>query len=777
MNPLFNSDRFGLDPLVRAAAPLLGFSVVIPATVLSFWMPASAGSESGLVDQGVPHFEWTACPYDLPTEVTDNRKAFCGNLVVPVRHYDPQGPILKLAVLILEARHVAQPAAPPLIYLHGGPGGSALASAYTFAGSSIRDDRDLILFDQRGAGYSGPALECPEVVDLWFDDSLYELSEEEQDEIYLDAHRACSQRYRDGGIDIGAYTTRESAADVDNLRRALGYEKVSLYGVSYGAELALEVMTHYPDGLHSVILDSAVPPTGGTDQTERAAVDALLARCEEDPDCRRAYPNLAAEYDEVLSALDRHPILLNVSDPQSGEIIAWEMDGYDVATMVGQSLRITSDIPLIPMVIHDVAEGRYAMFELTTQLLLDFFASASWGVNYAVNCGSMQASFTAGYPDPLEVEDAAAEDASDECTIWNPPEEATGNPVKLIPDTPSTPIPTLILAGQFDPLTTPDYAHWLADQLPLATAFTFPNAGHGVFLSSPCADNLMNDFLNDPGLETEPACLPELADIDFITDRDLVRLPILEFGLGIARRSVWAIGVLAFFSSAGLVLTVSLTMVWIDRLPALSLRKWWRTRRLMRRWEALHPQPQPRLTDRRLLIALTLFSIVFPCSLLVLPENVAFALFWLSPLAALLVFGLIARMHVKRSARRRALYRRWKGIYEQVDPHSASVPLTNTRRFVVLLILTIVLASVTIFWKLILEDYSFVFGLPRTAWPLWTAVALTILLGLLNVRDGFTALRMRRGSIPRRILQVSASSATALIVFTIAALVLRGVIR
>ena len=756
--------------LTSLLGPLVGLSSV----ALLIALPTASFAQAIKPESDAPFYVSEPCSYDLPYEVVENGEAHCGYLAVSVRHANPQGLLLRLKVLTLDARNRTEPGSPPLIVLHGGPGGSALGSAYTFANSPLRDHSDLILFDQRGSGYSGPQLACPEVVDAWFDESGDELSEQEQYEAYLAGHRECSERLSSEGFDVGAYTTHESAADVEDLRIAMGFDKVGLYGVSYGAELALAVMSAFPDGLQSVILDSPVPPYGGTYLTERAAVDALIAVCGRDWECRKAYPSLAEDFELAVSALNDQPVTISFSKPRSGNPGSWKMDGSSLVSVLGESLRVGYTVPIVPLIIHDASLGSFPVIELATEMLAAFVDGVSWGTNYAVNCGSQGASFTSTYLDPLNADFGDMyTSVPEECVFWSTTSEILETSLEPGLKPPSDPIPTLIMAGQFDPLTTPNYSLWLADQLPDAATLTIANAGHGVLASSNCADILMRDFLASPMQAPFPDCLRALGNIDFVTDDELVRMPFVEFGLGIARRSSWTIGALIVFGTAGLIVLVSSMIAAIERRSPKSIRKWWRARRPIRRWEALHPPPPSRLTDRRLIIALAIFSIVSPWPLLFLPDVLALTLMWLSPL---FVIALVGIKQAKKTARRKQLLRSWKKMVALPAAGKGKITSPNTGRFALMLIATVVSVVAVIFWGLILEDYSAIFGLPKSAWFLWVVVAVTVAMGLLTVRDGIVASRRSFCSTFRRVFQLITSAAAAVVVITLATLVVRGVL-
>ena len=183
--------------------------------------------------QGIyePVFTETDCWFDLPGVV-------CGYLTVPEDRGDPMGNQVELAVAIIESQS-ANPLPDPVIYLEGGPGGAALLGIESLLDHPLLADRDLIMFDQRGTGFSVPSLNC------------YELEEDEGE----NAVQACRDRLLDEGVNLDAYNTAATAADVNDLRLALGYEQVNLLGVSYGTKAALTTLRDFPTVIRSVVVD------------------------------------------------------------------------------------------------------------------------------------------------------------------------------------------------------------------------------------------------------------------------------------------------------------------------------------------------------------------------------------------------------------------------------------------------------------------------------------------------------------------------------------------
>jgi pimeloyl-ACP methyl ester carboxylesterase len=208
-------------------------------------------------------FEEADCPFKEPSGITLD----CGYLTVPENYAEPNGTQIRLAVAI--ARHPSgNPEPDPIVYLEGGPGGSPLEFLYltfnTQYQALFETNRDIVIFDQRGIGYSEPALDCPEMQALNIELLDYELdgatlTQDELDTLLVDSLMACGETLSVDN-DLSAYNSASNAADVESLRMALGYEQINLWGISYGTRLALTIMRDYPDGIRSVVIDSVYTP-------------------------------------------------------------------------------------------------------------------------------------------------------------------------------------------------------------------------------------------------------------------------------------------------------------------------------------------------------------------------------------------------------------------------------------------------------------------------------------------------------------------------------------
>ncbi|MCA9925661.1 MAG: alpha/beta hydrolase, partial [Anaerolineales bacterium] len=437
-------------------------------------------------------FQPNTCPFDAAGDIE------CGTLTVPEDRSDANSPAIQLAVAIVHAPNGGSAA--PVVYLAGGPGGSALDD-YTADPESwnypFLQNRDLILLDQRGTGYSVPTLDCPEFTEA-----------DERD----NPDALCYDRLTADGINLDAYNTRENAADVAALRTALGIGEWDLLGISYGTRLALEVMRSRPEGVRAIILDSPFPPNADTPVEEIYSVtDALaelFADCEQDAYCREEYPDLEAVFLETVQRLN---------DDDMAEIY-----GDDLVFALSSAFSDTELIPLLPYVIYEVAYDNYdALDEISADAgfvrprYQDDGAdrSDSEGMYNSVIChdefatGDYERVETAVLGTiPTELEGALLQNTFDQeqlCEMWNPKTSVDNTAV-------SSSIPTLILVGQYDVATPPRWAQLTAKTLSNSYLFEFPGAGHSLLSSVDCAISITDAFLAEPGVEPNGNCLNDI---------------------------------------------------------------------------------------------------------------------------------------------------------------------------------------------------------------------------------------------------------------------------
>lgn len=268
-------------------------------------------------------YEKGECPFEVKTPV----KPECGYLSVPENRDHPDQGTIAIALAVFKAR--TQPAKEdPIIYLDGGPGGTTLkVSEFLFNDliSPFLDKRDFVLFDQRGIGYSKPALDCPEI-DAYIRRALTEkATREEYIQQYLDAVKGCHDNLNTRGVDPALANSKESAADIADLRIALGYDSWNLYGISYGTRLALTVMRDHPEGVRSVMLDSTYPPEAdlpsGAPGDFHRALTQMFDDCAVDPACNSAFPDLGNVFYQTVADLNDEPKFVGGFDSEGFSLI------------------------------------------------------------------------------------------------------------------------------------------------------------------------------------------------------------------------------------------------------------------------------------------------------------------------------------------------------------------------------------------------------------------------------------------------------------------------
>src|SRR5919112_6091912 len=261
----------------------------------------------------------------------------CGYLTVPENRAEPTGRTIQIPVARAKATS-PNPQPDPLVYLTGGPGGTGLAAAVLRVQAGWNADRDVIFIDQRGTLKAQPLLACPEIdAFLQAGVSLAPTSEEFATQSAA-ATQACHDRLVAAGWDLSAYNTTENAADVADLRVGLGIPEWNLYGVSYGTELALQILRDHPEGIRSVVLDSVVPPQlnllDGFWPNAAAGFRALFDACAADAACHTAFPDLESEFRTLVTQLTAQPRTIPITDPTSGQNINVVFDGYTLANLI-----------------------------------------------------------------------------------------------------------------------------------------------------------------------------------------------------------------------------------------------------------------------------------------------------------------------------------------------------------------------------------------------------------------------------------------------------------
>jgi uncharacterized protein (DUF885 family)/pimeloyl-ACP methyl ester carboxylesterase len=471
---------------------------------------AASPAETGYV----PVFEPGGCRFNVPS----GYNVECGDLIVPEDRSRPDGPMIRLHVAVFKSAS-SNPAPDPVILLEGGPGGNLLDRSARFmqlGGDEILKTRDYILFNQRGTHYAQPSLECPGQEDFYWGLAEQELSHTERNAKKIEFLVDCQKALLAQGINLAAYSSAENAADVNDLRVALGYERVNLYGGSYGTRLALTIMRDHPDGIRSAIIDSVLPPQVDLDVELASSADraftTLFEGCAANAQCTARYPDLGETFYQLVDELNVNPVTVKL---RGNEVAAW-VDGDIFMDAVFGCLYRSDVIPWIPSLIHEVRRGNYDVLIAPLEVMFDESA-ISLGMYHSVQCReevafeSHEAALSrgAGLP-PQVVQHFASSFAFTLCESWQSGQAALIENKPVVSD-----IPTLVLTGQYDPITPPAWGQLATETLSNSFYYEFPGFGHGVSFDGPCGVKMLLEFLSDPRKEPDSSCIDELTGPDF----------------------------------------------------------------------------------------------------------------------------------------------------------------------------------------------------------------------------------------------------------------------
>ncbi len=473
---------------------------------------------------GAGRFSEVRCDFDVPDGQTEGETVTCGFISVPEDYAQPDGVTIDLAVAIFHATG-DDPQADPLIYLAGGPGGPAIDyDSSDFSADyaePIQSKRDIVFFDQRGSGRSRPALECWEV-DSYAGDLEDDASAADYDSAYDDALGECADRFRSRGVAIDAYTSETIARDIGVLADALGYERYNLYGVSYGTRIALTAARDAGDDVRSLVLDSAIPVQANFYSDEPALYEqtltTLFEACAGDAGCRAFAPDLRGTLIDVIKELDDEPRTIEVEDYYTGELYESTVDGSYFLSVLFDAFYDATMVPYLPGAIVRTADGETDELSWLVSNSEAGGGGSSLGQYMSVLCYEERPFNSTRAIEG--VRDSAFERLEENvrgdiaylgsgCDAWGVEGagERENEPV-------TSDIPALLLAGQFDPVTPPSYAHLAAETLANSTVLEFTGSAHGV-LDEGCAMDTVAAFLDDPAGKPDTSCVDDLDAIDF----------------------------------------------------------------------------------------------------------------------------------------------------------------------------------------------------------------------------------------------------------------------
>ena len=450
-----------------------------------------AGCAGQAEEAAAPRPALTPCA--LATPGGSDLQVRCVDLSVPEDPDQPGGPSLPLHVVVVRstARAARRPAPDPVVALASSPGQAASAVPVGQA-MLVRLGvvRDLVLVDQRGTGGSHP-LQCPTA---------------DPETLLAGPQRVAWLRACPAQLDRGAreFTTRAAVADLEQVRRQLGYERWNLYGPGYGARVALGYAAAYPERVRTLLLDGAEPPEGSAGANRAAlgrdALDATLAACGQVPGCARAFPGLRERVGRLLADLDARRPAVRLPHPSTGAPVSLVLSS---ARVLEASLFLSAEptgAALLPWLLDEAARGDLAPLAAELEQLAQARQSTSWGAAYAIRCAE-------------DVPEAGGPAGADELAIcggW-PPAAAPVEPAPVGVD-----VPTLLLAAAGDVAASPVAAQRLAERLPRGRVLVLPTARR-IPGTDDCLSRLAAAFVDVAGADgLDTTCLASLPAPRFV---------------------------------------------------------------------------------------------------------------------------------------------------------------------------------------------------------------------------------------------------------------------
>jgi pimeloyl-ACP methyl ester carboxylesterase len=442
----------------------------------------------------------------------------------------------------------------------------------------------MYILEQRGIGSSGDF--CP-----FYSTRKPATGDVATFEESLDAGLArvsdCARNARAAGVDLTGYNTIENARDVKALRRALGFEKWNMWGISYGSILAQAYIKEDPEGIRATAIDAVMPlDIRESELYWRVAhwyerdLQKIQEICDSQPDCAEHYPEISGRIRQAIGSVVNQPIEVEVEDIENYPSGKARFFPDIVAYLPFMFLYEQDNYPGIPGLVYAWADAVVQRDKVMFQAIASAaggggFGDSSQGMANAVLCidGDAEAQARASKKDILE--DPVLGAALGTAAFWDrraalcaelgmnqrPAEQYL--PVE-------TDLPSLIIEGDMDPITPPPNAKAILPGFANGTYVEFPYAGHGPSRSVECAGDMLNKFFDDPTLEPDLSCVEEMEEpqmwAPLYVSRIVPRLLLLlsEDKKKLAIPGGWAGGSILVSLLAFLVLTFAPPIRWMD---------------------------------------------------------------------------------------------------------------------------------------------------------------------------------------------------------------------
>ena len=448
-------------------------------------------------------------------KIPDGQNFTFGYLEVLENRTDTNSRTIKLPVYIFKSRS-SNPKPDPIIYTVGGPGYTSMRASKYMKYYRYLDDRDLILFEQRGTQYARPSLDCPEWAKAVHQSNLPNFDKNKSDSLFQEAAKTCQEELRKKGIDLNYYTTTQIAADINDLVNVLEIEEYNMLTMSYSTKIGQVMMRDYPNKIRSIVMDSPLPLEVNYDEESvknlLETITKVLSDCENDETCNSSFPNIKKRFFEYLKEKTLNPLIVEIKNPKNGKLETFYLKGEDLISVF--SAANTGDVPNVPYEIERLLNNDLtSVKEKLSYLFQEPGNGAGIGMRLSVWCAEENPfnsvekikEETNKYPEVKGLSPAVFD--NEICKIWSVKKEPAKENKAV-----ESEIPVLLISGEYDEVTPIKWAESMMNNLVNSYHLIFKGWKHGPTTnwSNPCAMQAANDFFNNPNLKPNPDCFKSI---------------------------------------------------------------------------------------------------------------------------------------------------------------------------------------------------------------------------------------------------------------------------
>ncbi len=413
-------------------------------------------------------------------EVFENRETKTGRKIA-----------LNIVVLTASAR-IKEP--DPIFLFAGGPGQAAtdLVPTAKMILGTLNTKRDIVFIDQRGTGKSN-LLTCK----FPTDDNPDMANTEKRRQLTLKLYTECRDKLAEKA-DLTQYGTTTAMADYDEVRAALGYDKINLWGASYGTRSAQEYLRRYPNQVRSVILDSVASPSlilpENFARDAGTALEAAFVACEKSATCNQDYPAMRADFAAMLARLDKSPQTVKIADPLSGIAKETTISRESIAIAAFSTLYAPQLVAVLPEALKQANLGNFVPLTALTGGMTEIAEDKiAIGMRMSVSCNEDVPRITPAMreaADKIEpFRSSFIREFATACEDWPKGKVAADFFSPVVSDK-----PVLILSGGLDPVTPPAFGDEIKKTFSNSVHFVAPNVGHGTSHQG-CGPKIVKQFI------------------------------------------------------------------------------------------------------------------------------------------------------------------------------------------------------------------------------------------------------------------------------------------